>query len=78
FFHDLRVPFTNNQSEQDIRMIKVRQKISGCFRTLQGAKNFARIRSYLSTARKNGWNLLQSISQSMTGQPYLPEMLFPP
>lgn len=78
FFNDLRVPFTNNQAEQDIRMIKVRQKISGCFRTLQGAESFARIRGYLSTARKNGMNLLQSIIDSLTEQPYFPEMLFPP
>lgn len=78
FFNDLRVPFTNNQAEQDIRMIKVRQKISGCFPTLQGAESFARIRGYLSTARKNGMNLLQSIIHSLTEQPYFPEMLFPP
>jgi transposase len=78
FFHDLRVPFTNNLAEQDIRMIKVRQKISGCFRTLQGAQSFARIRGYLSSCRKNGLNLLQSITHSLTGQPSLPEMLFPP
>jgi transposase len=78
FFHDLRVPFTNNQAEQAIRMIKVRQKISGGFRTLQGAQRFARIRSYLSTSRKHGLNLLQSITKALTGQPSLPEALAPP
>jgi transposase len=72
FLHDLRVPFTNNQVEQDIRMIKVQQKISGCFRTLSGAKRFSRIRSYLSTVRKNSCNLLSSITQALTGQPFLP------
>jgi len=51
FLHDRNVPFTNNLGEQDIRMLKVRMKISGCFRTLNREKHFARIRSYLSTAR---------------------------
>ena len=72
FFHDRNVPFTNNLAEQDIRMIKLRLKISGCFRTLQGAQQFVRIRSYLSTARKQGGNILQAISQAMLGHPFMP------
>jgi len=72
FLHDINVPFTNNLAEQDIRMIKVRLKISGCFRTVQGAKHFARIRSYLSTARKQGRNILDSITAAIKGAPFLP------
>lgn len=72
FLHDLDVPFTNNLAEQDIRMIKLRLKISGCFRTVKGAEHFARIRSYLSTARKQGWNVLDSITAAIKGTPFLP------
>ena len=72
FLHDINVPFTNNLAEQDIRMIKVRLKISGCFRTIQGAQHFARIRSYLSTARKQGRNILDSITAALTGSPFRP------
>jgi len=70
FLHDINVPFTNNLAEQDIRMIKVRLKISGCFRTVQGAEHFARIRSYLSTARKQGRNILDSITAAIKGIPF--------
>lgn len=59
-------------AEQDIRMIKVRLKISGCFRTIQGAKHFARIRSYLSTARKQNRNILDSITEAISGHPFVP------
>jgi len=72
FLWDPAVPFTNNQAEQDIRMIKVRQKISGGFRTLKGACNFARIRSYLSTCRKQGLSLWNAIQRLMIGQPFMP------
>jgi transposase len=72
FLIDPAVPFTNNQAEQDIRMIKVKQKISGGFRTLTGAQVFARIRSYLSTCRKQGRNLWDACYQLVIGQPFLP------
>ena len=72
FLFDERVPFTNNQAEQDIRMIKVRQKISSCFRTLRGAQVFCRIRSYLSTARKQGHQLWQALQSAISGAPFIP------
>jgi transposase len=65
FLTDPTVPFTNNIAEQDGRMMKLRQKISGGFRSEEGAKDFAVIRSVLSTARKQGWNILQTL----TGDP---------
>ena len=74
FLIDPQVPFTNNQGEQDIRMNKVKQKISGCFRTLFGAQVFARIRSYLSTCRKQGRNLWQACYQLAIGQPFFPNV----
>ncbi len=74
FLLDPNVPFTNNQGEQDIRMIKVKQKISGGFRTLEGAQCFARIRSYLSTCRKQGLNLWDACFQAALGQPFLPTL----
>jgi transposase len=62
FLRDPTVPFTNNESERDGRMMKLRQKISGGFRSLQGAMDFALIRSFLSTARKQGWNIIDALS----------------
>jgi transposase len=62
FLTDPRVPFTNNLAEQDGRMMKLRQKISGGFRSEDGAKDFAVIRSVFSTARKQGWNMLQTLN----------------
>ncbi len=72
FVSDLSVPFTNNLGERAIRMPKVKQKISGCFRTLEGANHFAIIRSYLDTLRKQGHNLLDALRLTFQGQVPLP------
>ena len=69
--HNFEVPFDNNQGERDIRMIKIKQKISGSFRTQKGANNFANIRSYISTVMKNGENVLDEIFNAFCEKPYL-------
>jgi transposase len=66
---DPAVPFTNNLAERDIRMMKVKQKISGGFRSMQGALNFAIIRSFLSTAAKQNLNLMHAIKNAFAGLP---------
>ena len=72
FLNDPLVPFTNNQAERDIRMMKCEQKISGGFRSEKGAKIFARIRGFISTARKQGWNIFESIQQAVRGLAPIP------
>jgi transposase len=64
FLTDPAVPFTNNEAERDGRMMKVRQKISGGFRSEQGARDFAVIRSLIATAKKQGWNIIQALTQN--------------
>ena len=63
FLRDPTVPFTNNQAERDGRMMKLRQKISGGFRSLEGAMEFAIIRSFLSTAKKQGKNIIDALTR---------------
>jgi transposase len=70
FFDDLRIPFTNNQAERDLRMVKVQQKISGTFRSEDGATAFCRIRSYLSTLHKQGRPLLDALVALFVGCPF--------
>jgi transposase len=70
FLHDLRLPFSNNLAERDLRMAKVQQKISGTFRSANGATVFCRIRSYLSTMRKQGHTMLSSLIAVFNGHPF--------
>ena len=72
FTTDRRIPPDNNGSERDIRMIKLRQKVSGCLRSLAGAQQFCAIRSYLSTAAKHGRNFLDTLVMLAEGRPWLP------
>ncbi|HEU5374354.1 MAG TPA: IS66 family transposase [Ktedonobacteraceae bacterium] len=74
FVHDLRVPFDNSQAERDIRLLKVQQKISGCFRSWAGAWDFCRIRGSLSTLRKQGTPLLAALQLTLDGSPPLPAL----
>jgi transposase len=70
--HDLRLPFDNNPAEQTIRMGKLRIKVSGCLRTLQGAQDFAAIRTYLATAARQDQPMLDVLVQAMRGSPWMP------
>lgn len=72
FIHDPHVPFTNNLGERAVRMPKVKQKIAGCFRTLQGAENFCVIRSCLDTLRKQGHGMLDVLRRAFAGDPIVP------
>lgn len=71
FLHNPDVPFDNNLAERDLRMIKLKQKISGCFRTNKGSEIFCRIRSYISTARKQQVNVMQALMATLETKPFL-------
>ena len=69
FIHNFMVPFDNNQAERDLRMIKVKTKVSGCFRTEEGARDYLKIMSYVGTAHKKGYNAYEAIKNALSGHP---------
>ena len=73
FTTNFQVPFDNNQAERDLRMVKLQQKISGSFRTLDGANTFCAIRSYISTMKKNNQNILEGLQMLFRGDVWLPK-----
>jgi transposase len=77
FAHDLHVPFDNNLVERDIRMVKLQQKISGCWRTTTGANHFLALRAYLSTARKQGRHILDALTRLAAHDPWIPQAASP-